>query len=312
MITRRSLIFSFIYAKISYSSFQYQSIHTHKQLKSRTKMDHRDEFFLNASFTIFSGSALTNYNSNTFPTYLTKLQQYLKIVFESTPEASTSNYLPIQVKHKHWEYNYEGRQYSIKMVYIRYMETLHRFCIITRQTKRPDPECVVFSNASAEVLEVFRYSLLNLFGCSTVPITISKTIMLGLYEKYISLNANLAEYQDSEILFDTDTSSNGKLKTLTIGVTGSDVPNFLKIAESGNLSLSEIVMTHVEDVTGFNSEEVSVYRINCGGFILMRRGKLKLFNEPVWTMHNGKNLWMVILSIFEDVTKVRPVDTTPS
>jgi hypothetical protein len=170
----------------------------------------------------------------------------------------------------------------------------------------------VFSNASAEVLEVFRYSLLNLFGCSTVPIIIPKELMLSIYDQYTICNAMLEEYQDSEILFDTDTFSNGKLKTFTIGVTGSDVPSFLKIAEAENSSLSEIVMAHVKELTGFNGDKVSVYRINCGGIILMKRGKLKLFNDTVWTTHNGTNLWIVILSIVEDVIKIKPVDTTPS
>lgn len=264
-------------------------------------MDHRDEFFLNASFTIFSGSNIANHNP-LFLNLVKRLQHYLNVVFESASKASSSNYLPIQVKLKSWDYTFSERQYAIKMIYIRYMDTLHRFCFITRRGRRPSLGGTIFANASAEVLDVFRFSIFKSLGCTIAPITISKERILDIYDTYTKLTS---EHQDSEILFDTDMLTNGKLKFLKFGVTSFDVSNFSKIAEETNSSPSKVVMAHIKEHTGFNVDEISVYRINCGGIILIKRGKIKIFNEPVWTDLDGVNLWTMILSIAEDVTNFK-------
>lgn len=261
-------------------------------------MDHRDEFFFNASFTIFSGSNIAN-NDPFFLKFVKRLEHCLNVVFESTSKALSSNYLPIQVKLKSWHYTLSERQYAIKMIYIRYMDTLHRFCFITRLDRGPNLGGTIFANASGEVLDVFRFSVFKFLACATAPITISKERILNIYDTYTQLTS---EHQDSEILFDTDTLTNGKLKFLKFGVTSFDVSNFSKIAKETNSSPSKVIMAHIKEHTGFNVDEINVHRINCGGIILMKRGKIKIFNEPVWTDLDGVNLWTMILSIAEDVT----------
>lgn len=201
-------------------------------------MDVRDDFFFNASFTLFSGPFLHEFKTASIPAYKKTLLAYLQRVSEAS-DLDDDLKGTIELKWKRWG-SMAGHtglspdvQYSVDMLFIRYNRSLHRLCIITRNHLKNRLEkmrhgTVVLANGTPEVLDVCRYWISKQFDASLIQFNISQDVLFNEYDRYLRASARASGFgMDSELVFTVEDTVSKKLKDLTITVSGTDLPNYL-------------------------------------------------------------------------------------
>lgn len=201
-------------------------------------MDIRDDFFFNASLTLFSGPRMHGFSSSKIGEYKKTLVEFLTRVQEASEEPEI-NKGKVELKWKHWGNmsDHPGLSsdvtYSVEMVFIRYNRTLHRLCIITRHHLKNKLEIlrhsvVVLANATPEVLDVCRYWMAKEFDTMLTPFEINQDAMFLEYDTYLRTSSRASGFgTDSELVFSVEDSFSKKLRDITIAVSGQDLPGYL-------------------------------------------------------------------------------------
>lgn len=216
----------------------------------------RDDFFYNASFTMFSGPRLHGFSTSNISAYKATLTQYLERVSEAAEEDTLSNSskrgrrrdlhtssnsdIPVELKWKHWG-NVTDKcpglsadvTYTLDMIFIRYNRSLHRLCIVTRHHLKDQRDIllksvVVIANAAPEVLDVCRYWIAKQFDTALVPFEMDQRVILKEYDRYLKASSRASGFgTDSELWFGVQDSYSKKLREIVIAVSGQDLPAYL-------------------------------------------------------------------------------------
>jgi hypothetical protein len=223
-------------------------------------MEDPDDFLYNASLSCFCLTKMYGFDPSEHVRYQTALNQLLK-----TNLRDVDKFVSIQ-----WSNDELGRS----LVYIRCEQSLHRFCLFYWPGSNG---ALLITNCAPHVNgHIFGWMRMN-FDCIIEPLQLPCSVLRAEYEAYLvrCMTRNLSVGDSQLILLPQESAP--ELRKITLAVRGDDIIGVCRRAEKGHIV--DAIFQHLDKHTAMSFEQMVVDRVNCGGFVMTRSGKLKLFKR---------------------------------